>query len=442
MVMLKFKFSLALAASCFLVVAVPKLASAEQTPLSNYSWDAGLYATSGRYNDTTHAWGRRSTPGAWGTGSVNYQSGSTTSYRAEASGSMSVRLNGTYCPGGACSYGTGSGYKSLVQLWNDPNNFIAFGLIHDPGVSPTGTTLMIEGSANGRPVGGYWPANGISGTSHLFTINWGPSGISVTVDNQVTLGPYPVSATNPSISLLAAGRNTGDISDTTFTSLGFSPGSAVAQPVVIPAGSPYISYTATLNQGGTGTGYSAYINTHDANSNALAVGIQTDSAAPESNGGPYYVWERVQNGVFTYDYIGPATAGDNPVTLKWWKGDNTAVFYAGNAPIANIDVNLIPRLFFNAEGNARKNGDSVNSTIKNVQVSVGDNCPNYCGLNGSWNTSDFNFYGLSATNTNGLPQNGANFSVSGTVSGLPANGDWDSHLVAGIGMIAQYWNGQ
>lgn len=442
MVMLKLKLSIAFMASCLIVIAVPKLASAEQAALSNYSWDAGLYATSGRYSDTAHAWGARSTPGAWGTGSVNYQSGSTTAYRATSSGSLNVRLNGSYCPGGTCSYGSGSGYKGLVQLWNDPDNFIAFGLIHDPGVSPTGTTLMVEGSAGGRPVGGYWDGNGVSGTSHLFTVKWDSSGISVIVDNQVTLGPYPVSATNPSISFLAAGRNTGDISDTTFSGIAFSPGSVVAQPVVIPPGSPYATYSATLNEGGSGTGYSAYINTHDANSNALAVGIQTDSAAPESSGNPYYIWERVQGGVFTYSYISSAAAGDNPVTLKWWKGDNTAVFYAGNTPIANIDVNLIPRLFFNAEGNARKNGDSVNSAIKNVQITVGDTCPTYCGLNGSWNTSDFNSYGLAATNTNGLAQNGADFTISGTVSGLPANGDWDSHLVAGVGMIAQYWNGE
>lgn len=443
MVILKLTPPLVFVVSCLVVIVTPHLAFAEQTPLSNYSWDSGLYATSGRYNDTAHAWGKRTTSGAWGTSSVNYQSGSTIAYRAGSSGTMSARLNATYCPAGSsCSYGTGSGYKGLIQLWNDPENFIAFGLIKDPGVSPTGTTLMIEGSANGQPVGGYWPANAITGTSHLFAISWGPNGASVTIDNQVTLGPYPVATTNPSISFLAAARNTGDISDTSFTSIKFSPGSVVAQPITIPNGTPYVSYTATLNQGGSGTGYSAYINAHDANSNNLAVGVQTDTAAPESNGQPYYVWQRVQGGVFTYDYIKVATAGDNSVTLKWWKADNTAVFYAGDTPITNIDVSLVPRLFFNAEGNARKNGDTVNSQVKNVQITVGDTCPTYCGLNGAWNTADFNYYGLTATNTNGLAQNGANFTISGTVSGLPANGDWDSHLVAGIGMIAQYWNGE
>ncbi len=136
---------------CFFSLQATALA--DQTVLSPYSWDPGLYATNARYNDSAHAWGQRRTSGAWGTGPVNYQSGVTTNYVGSSSGTMNVELNGSYCPGGVCSYGSGSGYKGLVQFWNDPQNFIAFGLIHDPGVSPNGMTLMIEGSANGRPAG-------------------------------------------------------------------------------------------------------------------------------------------------------------------------------------------------------------------------------------------------------------------------------------------------
>lgn len=418
-------------------------AFADQSQLSPYSWDPGLYATTSPYNDSVHAWGQRKTSGAWGTGPVNYQSGATTVNRGSSSGTLSVVLNGTYCPNGVCSYGTGSGYKGLVQFWNDPNNYIAFGLIHDPGVSPTGTTLMIEGAANGKPVGGYWPSDAITGTSHLFTFSWTANGISVTIDNQVTLGPYPVTETNPSISFLAAARYTGDISDTTFTNISFSSGAITAEPITIPSGSPYFTYSATLNEGGSGTGYSAYINAHDANNNALSVGIQTDTTSPETNGQPYYAWERVQNGQFTYDYLSPAASYTNePVTLKWWPSDNTAVFYVGSTPLADISVTLDPRLYFNVEGNGRINGDSVNDTFTNTQISVGDICPTYCGLNGSWNTSSFNFYGLNVTNTNNTPQNGANFTVTGTVSGLPAGANWNTNEVAGIGMIAQYWDGQ
>jgi Metallo-peptidase family M12 len=193
--------------------------------VSTHSWDPGLFASSTMSGAQVHAWGQRSSLGAWGTGTVNYQAGATTVNRGASSGSVSVRIDATYCASAACAYGAGSGYKSLVQLWNDPLNYVAFGLINDPGVSPRGTTLMIEGAANGRPIGGYWPASALSGTSHVFDIAWGPSGMLLTIDGTTTLGPYRVSATNPSISFLSAGRNTGDISDTTFSSIQFASGS-------------------------------------------------------------------------------------------------------------------------------------------------------------------------------------------------------------------------
>lgn len=415
-------------------------AHAELANVSPYSWDSGLYATNTTYSDEVHAWGRRATGGAWGTGPVNYQSGGTTNYRGYASGSVNFTMKGTYCPGGTCSYGSGTGYKGLVQLWNDPNNYIAFGLIHDPGVSPTGTTLMVEGAANGQPVGGYWGSNGVGGASHYIKASWNGSTVTFTMDNNVTLS-YPVKSDNPSISFLAAARNTGDISDTTFAGINFATGSIVAENIPTPSGTPYLTYSATIQDNGSGTGHSAYINAHDANNNALSVGIQTDYGAPETSGQPYFIWERVQNGAFTYQYISPASNSATPITLKWWKNEQLAAFYQGTTELAIIPMTLQPRLYFNAEGNARLNGDTINSTVNNVQISVGDTCPTYCGLNGSWNTSSFNSYGLTATNTNSQPQNGANFSITGTVSGLPAGGNWDNNLVAGIGMIAQYWNG-
>lgn len=427
--------------SSFAPLVVAPVSYAETAITSPYSWDQGLYATRTTYNDSVHAWGQRKTTGAWGTGPVNYQSGATTNYRGYSSGSVEFTMKGTYCPS-SCSYGSGSGYKGLVQFWNDTNNYIAFGLIHDPGVSPTGTTLMVEGAANGKPVGGYWGANGISGAAHYIKATWTGSVITFNMDNNVSLS-YPVKSNQPSISFLAAARNTGDIADTTFNGINFSAGSINPQVIPTPSGSPYATYSATIKDGGSGTGHSAYINMHDAHSNAIGVGIQTDTAAPETSGQPYFIWQRVQGGVFTYQYIKPATTNPTDITLKWWKNEKLAIFYEGTTKLATVPLNLEPRLFFNAEGNARLNGDSVNSTVQNTQITVGDSCPTYCGLNGSWNTSSFNFYGLTATNTNGQPQNGANFSITGTASGIPAGLDWDTtpDPVGGIGMIAQYWNG-
>jgi hypothetical protein len=207
-----------------------------------------------------------------------------------------------------------------------------------------------------------------------------------------------------------------------------------------PAGAPYATMSAAVTEGGSGTGYSAYINMHDAHSNAISVGIQTDTADPHSQGTPWYIFERVQNGAFSYQYLAPASPGAHTLTLSWW-GSNQAVYSVDGNPIATIGVTLVPRLFFQIEGDARLNGDSVNDTFTNAQIAAGNNCPTYCGLNGAWNTSSFNYFGLAAHDTNGAPQNGANFTVTGT-SNAPGGDNWDNSVIAGIGMIAQYWAGQ
>ncbi|HMK62346.1 MAG TPA: hypothetical protein VK386_01905 [Acidimicrobiales bacterium] len=208
----------------------------------------------------------------------------------------------------------------------------------------------------------------------------------------------------------------------------------------VPSGSPYFTFSATLSAGGSGTGYSAYINARDADNDAVGIGLQT---LQTSGSGPvYYIWETVQNGNFNYGYLGPAPSSNVPVTLAWWQGDNTAVFYEGSTPVADIPISLTPMLYFGIEGDGRQNGDSVNDVFTNTQITVGDNCPTYCGLTGTWNTTQFNSYGLTANQTNSASQNGADFTVTGTVSGLPPGGNWGNAQVAGIALIQQYWNGQ
>jgi hypothetical protein len=207
-----------------------------------------------------------------------------------------------------------------------------------------------------------------------------------------------------------------------------------------PSGAPYATFSASVSEGGSGSGYSAYVNMHDASNDALSVGIQSDTTDPNSQGNPWYIWERVQNGQFTYGYLAPASPGNHLITLSWWSGSNTAEFYVDNNPIAQIPTVLVPRLFFQVEGDARQNGDSVNDVFANTQIAAGNNCPTYCGLNGSWNTG-FSFDGPRATETNGQPQNGASFTVTGTAS-APPGANWDNTIIAGIAMIAQYWAGQ
>lgn len=410
--------------------------------MSPYSWDPGLYATTSPFNHNTHAWGMRKTSGAWGTGPVNYQSGSTTNYRANFSGELSVDLNGTYCPNGQCSYGSGTGYKGLVQFWNDPSDYIAFGIIHDPGVSPSGTTFMIEGAAYGQPIGGYWPNDALPGTSHNFDISWTGDSITITIDNNVTLGSYYIDTMNPSISFLAAARDTGDIADTTFNDISFSGGSISSEPVEIPSGNPYLSYTATLNMNGSGQGNSMTMGVLDNNNNNIVAGIfdSADQSQPYNffgalNDQPYVYLGVTQNGSLTYISL-PETAytgTDTTLTLEWWQGQNIAVLYINNTPIEEVTAYLNPRLYFTVDGEGNVDGDVVNDSFSNLAINVGNICPSYCGTNGLWSSSNNN--GISVTEINP-----SDFSISGTTTGLTLNSTWQSSPA--YATIAQYWNGQ
>ncbi|PZE82475.1 hypothetical protein [Curtobacterium sp. MCBD17_032] len=201
-------------------------------------------------------------------------------------------------------------------------------------------------------------------------------------------------------------------------------------------GKPYLIYTAFLVEKGSGTGYSSYINVHDAHNNALSVGIQSDTGSPESKGQPRFIWERVQNGKFTYGYMSAASHAKQAVGLRWYKNNVAAIMLKGKT-VGTIDMKLQGRFFFNAEANARLNGDVVHSQVNDIAITVGDT-PKNTGLVGKWNTN-FSFHGLKARQTNSPKIQGANFVIDGRVTGLPRNGNWDTTEVAGIAMIAQRW---
>ncbi|MDR0886290.1 MAG: hypothetical protein LBN22_08055 [Clostridiales Family XIII bacterium] len=439
-------------------------AHADIAKLGTNSWDPGLKSQQSNYNQKVHAWGSRSTQGMWGTSGVNYQAGATTVYTGNKSGYVSYRMNATYGANDLAvnsgTYGSGSGYKGFIQLWNDSQNVIAIGFIHDPGVSPTGYTIMVEGMANGKPVGGYWPSNAIHGNGHTFEVWWNGNTVTVQIDGLAsTRLSYPVKSNHPSISFLGAARNTGDVVDVTFDGITFGSGSIKAEKIKAPAGKPYATYDATLNVSGSGKGYSGYVNIHDssANPSAIAFGIQADKGNALSKGKPMYTFEVVNHGKTYYQYFNTAPKGKNiKVSLKWWKSKNTAIAYVNNKPIGITTINLNPRLFFNAEANGKSNGDKVNTKVKNIKIGVGNNSATY-GLNGTWNTAGagFNMHGLQAKvtsagsaktsgnyNTHGQLSYNKSIAITGTVSGLPSGHDWDTDLVAGIGMIAQYWNGK
>lgn len=216
-----------------------------------------------------------------------------------------------------------------------------------------------------------------------------------------------------------------------------APAAPASAAGAVPKGDPYMLYTANISANGTGTGYSSYINVHDAHNNAYSFGIQSDTGSPQSKGKPRYIWERVQNGKFSYGYLDLAPKNKLvPIGMRWYKND-VATMIVNHKTIGTLKLNLDGRLFFNAEANARLNGDVVHSTVQNTRITVGDR-KGQTGLNGTWNTG-FSFHGLKATQTNAPRIQGASFKIDGRVSGLPRGGNWDTEQVSGIAMIAQKW---
>lgn len=429
--------------------------------LSSHSWDnSGGLASSVAFGlDEVHVSGARASSGTWGLGPVNYQAGATTERLLSGSGTLAFDL---LAEGSGGSYGSGSGYKAYVQLWNDTNDVIAIGLIHDPGVAPNGYTVMVEGAANGTPIGGYWGSNQprITGSAHHFDINWTQSSISIVIDGLQQYGMTfgnGINLSAPSISFLGGARNQGDGVTACFDNVNFT-GVGLPSVPVDTSGTPRAYIQGTVDLSGSGVGYASYFNLHDSNGNAVAFGYQADSNDRSSGGLPMLHYNLVQNGSFTHHryYDLQATQG----AAATWKlayyenqgGKNWAVFFINNTPMAYTEANLSGRIFFQTEVNAARNGDTVRSNFQNVTVGGQWSSGRTVTPNGSWNTSSFDFWGLDATQTGGSSQN-ANFTLGGTLSGLPAGADWDNiesinggqyagRPAGAIGMIAEWWYGQ
>lgn len=72
--------------------------------------------------------------------------------------------------------------------------------------------FLVEGLANGQPVGGYWPQghNGFSGGGYNSVfISWSTTQISFSIDDML-VGIYNMTLTSPSFSVMGCARMPGD----------------------------------------------------------------------------------------------------------------------------------------------------------------------------------------------------------------------------------------
>jgi hypothetical protein len=296
----------------------------------------------------------------------------------------------------------------------------------------------------------------ISGAAHHFTVQWSPNSINIVIDNlqqyQMSFG-NGIDLSHPSVSFLGAARVQGDTVAARFDNVDFSNVGLPAIPVAI-SGTPRASIQGTIDMTGSGVGYASYLNLHDVNGNAVAFGFQADTHDRSSDGAPTLHYNAAQSGAFTahryYDMALPL--GGSVWNLSYYEnqgGRNYALFSINGTPVAHAEVNLSGRVFFQTEVNAAQNGDTVHASFQNVTIGGRWSDGRAVAPNGTWNTSSFDFWNLDAAQTNSAVQ-GANFSLGGTLSGLPAGADWDNiesinngqyagRPAGAIGMIAEWW---
>jgi hypothetical protein len=471
------------------VLLAPATSRANVTELVPWSNDdgglggGGLTASVPFSMSWTRVSGVRRSGIPWGMGPVNYVAGSTVYTWGRSPGTLDVDL---VALGAGGTYGSGTGFKAFAQFWNDSQNYIAIGLISDPYAcplcGPNQVTLMIEGhSTVGTvgPIGGYWSNVVITGNAHHFRFQWTATTLSVTMDNpQFSPNPQPlvynIRMNAPSISFMGGARMPGDAVSALFQNIVFSASGLPANPfsIIVPNGNPYVRFSSPMRVTGTGTGYNAYIHISDfSTGNAMSVGIQADTADVNSRGAPYFIVQRFENRIFDFRLIRVADNNAHLIELAWWDRDilgntvNIAVFYVDRVPIASFTVDLNPRLMFAVDAGARLNGDTVvadyttagGQTGVNVVFSAPQCTPGgSCDLNAFWNVTVPSdpacgvwSCGITATNLNGLPQEGATFRIQGRAAGIPAAcpngsvpGDWDCYMVFGQALIAQQWFGQ
>jgi hypothetical protein len=207
---------------------------------------------------------------------------------------------------------------------------------------------------------------------------------------------------------------------------------------VVPAEAPRATIASTVTASGGGTGWAAYLNLHDANSNAVAIGVQLDHGDAPSSGRPLVHANYVRAGQFGHAYGGtliPA-GSTHRWELRYYDGAGKAIFFLDGTPLLEAPMKLTGLIFYQTEVNARLDGDSVDATFGNTVIG-GTKSGAPVAPVGTWNTQNFDFWHLEMQQTNSQSTvQGADMRGFGTIGGMNG-GNW--HTVnppaAAIGMI-------
>ncbi len=189
---------------------------------------------------------------------------------------------------------------------------------------------------------------------------------------------------------------------------------------------------ADVNLNGSGSGCHAKILACTSTS-AVSFGPQYDqhAEAPYTDTTAYLI-ENVDNnnaGGQKYTRTGYAQKGQTSRLMLAVQKDGTCDVYVNGAKVGSVhNSNLAGKqLYLRVEGSARVNGDSVNAQFSNIKLKHGD-----YNASKTWNTHNFDTSPTIHSSDN--YRSNKSISISGTVSGLGANQDWDSayNKVSGI----------
>ncbi|MDQ6907013.1 MAG: hypothetical protein M3176_09305 [Chloroflexota bacterium] len=212
-------------------------------PLTAFSKDATMTGTLVDCASVHVAGSRSLLPAGYGLTEDSATAGATTKALG-GSGRVLTDIAGT-CAGCETAFGSGSGYRSFVQLKDQASgDFINVGLVHEASAAGTGEhntggmTLMIQTgrkTATGYNVSQGFiatDANRVPGGHATILLAWNAQGVTVSVNGVVlpnesapraaTVGTYVVNMTQPVISFAANAKNPGERVDTTFKSIAFA----------------------------------------------------------------------------------------------------------------------------------------------------------------------------------------------------------------------------
>ena len=194
---------------------------------------------------------------------------------------------------------------------------------------------------------------------------------------------------------------------------------------------------ADVNLNGSGSGFHAKILVCTATA-ATSFGIQFDrhAAAPYTGKAAFMVENIMSNyaGGQAYSWVGQSALGvTSRLMLSFQKKTGLVTLYVNGYPVSAVrNPNLKgQQVYMRVEASARKSGDSVDASFKNIQLKRNGKYKK----SAKWRTRTFNTgKGLEADIVN-FSKKSKEIEISGRLKGISSSQDWDSAYESVSGIV-------